>query len=215
MTRGDPRRKASSRRRSAPQGRDRRLPAVEGPLEPVGEAAPKAAGQVEESPGADARMDASAGDSEGQDEGMLEQVARLQAEFDNYRKRQAREFHRLCSQGKKDLVRELLAVLDNVTLARAHRDAGSAAEEIVPGLFQTAEQLDAILAREGLEAMSIPPLTPFDPNVHEAVVAEDRDDLEVDSVLEVLRNGYFFGSELLRPALVKVGRVVRPPARTE
>jgi len=143
-------------------------------------------------------------------ESLREQVLRLQAEFDNYRKRQAREFHRLCTQGKRDLILEILSVLDNIDRGREHRDTGAPAEEILPGLFQTAEQLSAILAHEGLEQMQISPMDSFDPNLHEAVVAEDREDADRDVVLEVFRKGYTLDSDLLRPAMVKVGRAGKP-----
>jgi len=148
-------------------------------------------------------------------ETLRDQILRLQAEFDNYRKRQAREFHRLCAQGRRDLIAELLAVLDNIDRGREHSAGGAPAEEVLPGMFQTADQLQAILAKEGLEQIPVAPMEPFDPNLHEAVLAEDREDLERDSVLEVFRKGYMFEQDLLRPALVKVGRAGKPAGEEE
>jgi len=144
---------------------------------------------------------------------LKDQLKRLQAEFDNYRKRQAREFHRLCEQGKRDLITDLLPVLDNIDRAREHRDQGTSSEEILPGLFQTMTQLDSVLAKEGLSGIPLAPMDQFDPNLHEAVIAEDYPGIDHDVVLEVLRRGYYLEQELLRPTLVKVGRTVRPPVQ--
>lgn len=158
-----------------------------------------------EAPGEETAGDAPAGNA------LRDQVLRLQAEFDNYRKRQARDFHRLCAQGRRDLIEELLVILDDIDRAREHFEAGSPPGEIIPGLFQTAGQMEAILRKEGLEAMSLEPLIPFDPNMHEAVIAEDCPWTDHDIVLEIFRRGYAFEKELLRPALVKVGRAPHKP----
>lgn len=139
-------------------------------------------------------------------EALKEQNIRLQAEFDNYRKRQAREFHKLCSQGKRELISDLLAVLDDIDLAREHARNGAPSEETLAGLLQIATKFEAVLSREGLEAMSLDVMDPFDPNHHEAVFAEDAEGVTHDVVTEVLRKGYFLDQELLRVALVKVGR---------
>ncbi len=161
---------------------------------------PCEAGPAEPAEAAAADGDASARDA------LREQVLRLQAEFDNYRKRQARDFHRLCSKGKRDLIAEMLVVLDNFDRAREHFESGTQPSEILPGLFQTAGQMTAILGKEGLEAMDLEPMMPFDPHQHEAVVAEDLPGAVQDVVLEVYRRGYTYEKEVLRPALVKVGR---------
>lgn len=165
--------------------------------EPAGEAPPGEAPVSEETP-------------QQQLEGLRDQNLRLQAEFDNYRKRQAREFHRLCSQGRKDLILELLHILDDIDRARLHQMEGAPVEELLAGMMQVAAKLESILGREGLEAMSMEPMCTFDPNLHEAVVAEPVSDSPHDVVLEVLRKGYTLDSELLRPAMVRVGKPVKP-----
>lgn len=138
---------------------------------------------------------------------LQEKLLRLQAEFDNYRKRQARDFRRLCEQGKKDLIRELLTVLDNYHRA-AHlvEEGDHSVEEIADGLLKTSEQLVSILKQEGLEELEIAEGDPFDPNIHEAMLAENRDGLDQDTVLEVFQKGYTLGQDLLRPARVRVGK---------
>jgi len=142
-------------------------------------------------------------------EALEEKLLRLRAEFDNYRKRQAREFHRLCSAGKRDLIEELLAVLDNVRRAEELSEEGHSAEEILAGMFQTAGQLNDILRREGRQRLEVDSGDHFDPNVHEAMLAEEVEEAEHDMVLDVFQDGYMLEQELLRPARVKVGKPLR------
>lgn len=144
---------------------------------------------------------------------LREKILRLQAEFDNYRKRQARDFRKLCDQGKKGLIEELIAVLDNYHRAeQLVKEGGHSVEEIADGLMKTSEQLVSILKQEGLSEMDLKNDDPFDPNFHEAMVAENRDGLDHDTVLEIFQKGYLLGQELLRPARVRVGKPVSPPA---
>ncbi len=140
-----------------------------------------------------------------------EKLLRLQAEFDNYRKRQARDFRRLCDQGKKELIAELLAVLDNYHRAeKLVKEGGHSVEEIADGLMKTSEQLVTILKQEGLSELDVKKDDPFDPNIHEAMLAENREGLHQDTVLEIFQKGYLLGQDLLRPARVKVGKPVSP-----
>ena len=138
---------------------------------------------------------------------QLDRFQRLAAEFDNYRKRQARDFNRLIEQGRKKLIEELITVLDNFDRARQICQGDHSDKEIVDGIMQTSDQLRSILQKEGLEDVETNPGDHFDPNIHEAMVAEDIEEGETDIVLEVYQKGYFFGKDLLRPARVKVGRV--------
>ncbi len=147
---------------------------------------------------------------------LQEKLLRLQAEFDNYRKRQARDFRRLCEQGKKELIQELLAVLDNYHRAeQLVEEGGHSVEEIADGLMKTSEQLVSILKQEGLKEVEIADGDPFDPNIHEAMLAEHRDGLDQDTVLEVFQKGYTLGQDLLRPARVRVGKPLSPSATGE
>lgn len=145
--------------------------------------------------------------SELEKEQLRDRILRLQAEFDNYRKRQIREFKRLCAQGKKELIGELLAVLDNYSRAEQLLDEGDhPLKEIAEGLIKTSGQLTEILKQEGLHPLDVEVNDPFDPNYHEAMIAEEVADLDRDIILEVFQKGYMLGDELLRPARVKVGK---------
>ena len=138
---------------------------------------------------------------------LLDRYQRLAAEFDNYRKRQARDFNRLIEQGRKKLIVELLTVVDNFDRARATCQGDHSDKEVVDGIMQTSEQLQSVLRKEGLEVIPTEPGDPFDPNIHEAMVAESVEGGDVDIVLEIFQKGYTFGQDLLRPARVKVGKV--------
>jgi len=147
---------------------------------------------------------------------LQDKLLRLQAEFDNYRKRQARDFRKLCTQGKKELIKELLAVLDNYHRAeQLVKEGGHSVEEIADGLMKTSEQLVGILKQEGLSELDIKKGDPFDPNIQEAMIAEEEEGLDQDTVLEVYQKGYRLGEDLLRPARVKVGKPVLKPTAGE
>jgi len=203
---GDPRRSQARHRREAPSSRRRQHPADPGmPDAPV-------TADSGDGPGAEEPAETGPADVtglSGEIESLREQNLRLQAEFDNYRKRQARDFHRLCSQGRRDLIVSLLDILDDLDLAREHSGNGTPASETVAGLLQIASKLEALLGREGLEAIPLAPLDPFDPTQHEAVFAEDVEGIEQDVVLEILRKGYTIDGEIVRAAMVKVGRAGR------
>lgn len=194
---GDPRRSKKAEK----EGRRGTKP----PPSPSEEGLENTAGQDEE-PGLDVQDDKIVSLEKERDE-LLDKFQRLAAEFDNYRKRQARDFNRLIDQGRKKLVEELLTVLDNFDRARVTCEGDHSDKEIVDGILQTYEQLQRVLKKEGLDEIPIEPGDPFDPNIHEAMVAESIDEGETDIVLEVFQKGYYFGQNLLRPARVKVGKV--------
>jgi molecular chaperone GrpE len=133
----------------------------------------------------------------------LDHLRRLQAEFDNYRKRVQRdaEQHRL--RAAEAVVESLLPVMDNMGRAL---DAAARHEEgqLIAGLELVAGQLRTTLEGHGLDEVPVEPGILFDPNVHEAVLAQASDDYEEGTVLQVLERGYLLHGRLLRPAKVIV-----------
>jgi molecular chaperone GrpE len=123
----------------------------------------------------------------------LEALQRVQAEFDNFKKRTARERSEMTDRAQAQLATRLLPVLDACEAAISH--AASDVEPIYKAL------LDA-LEKEGLERMN-PEGEPFDPTLHEAVIHEPGDSHE-SVVTEILRTGYSWKGQVLRPAMVKV-----------
>lgn len=137
---------------------------------------------------------------------LMEDYKRLAAEFDNYRKRQARDFNRLISQGRRQLMTELLSVLDNFDRARETLGGSHPESEIIAGLLQIGTHLESLLQKEGLSEVETSEGDPFDPNIHEAMMAEDSEEEVSDAVRQVLQKGYRLGQDLIRPVRVKVIR---------
>jgi molecular chaperone GrpE len=140
-------------------------------------------------------------DIERQRDDYLEALQRLQAEFENYRKRVARTSDDAVSRATGDLVVKLLPVLDAFDLAQAH--FASALSEEALALSQARGLLLDTLAKDGLQRIDEVNVA-FDPQVHDAVAHVEGDDGGEQVVDEVLRAGYRWKGGVLRPAMVKV-----------
>jgi molecular chaperone GrpE len=128
---------------------------------------------------------------------------RLAADFDNYRKRVAREHLELTARANERLVNELLPVLDD--LERALEAAAEHEEaKLEEGVQLVHRSLASLLQRHGLT--EIVTEGAFDPHVHEALLAQPAEDAEEGSVLQVLQKGYKLGDKVLRPARVIVAQ---------
>jgi molecular chaperone GrpE len=125
---------------------------------------------------------------------------RLAADFDNYRKRVAREHAQLTERATERLVKELLPVLDDLGRALVAADEHEEAK-LVEGVQLVHRQLTALLQREGLA--EIETNGRFDPHVHEALLSQPSEQ-EEGTVLEVIQKGYRLGERVLRPARVVV-----------
>ena len=141
-------------------------------------------------------------DIERQRDDYLEALQRLQAEFENYRKRVARTSDDAVSRATGDLVVKLLPVLDAFDLAQAH--FASALSEEALALSQARGLLLDTLAKDGLQRIDEVNVA-FDPQVHDAVAHVEGDGDDGEQVIdEVLRAGYRWKGGVLRPAMVKV-----------
>jgi len=131
---------------------------------------------------------------------LLDRLARLQAEFDNARKRAERERQDFRDYATGNVVEQFLPVIDNFELAL--KSTGSA-EQLRCGVDLIVKQMG-----EALSKMQVSPVPtvgePFDPRLHEALGSVDRDDLPDQHVAEEIRRGYKLRDKLLRPALVRV-----------
>lgn len=123
----------------------------------------------------------------------LDALRRLQADFENYKKRMLRQQTEMLERAGEDLVLKLLPVLDTIDLARQH-GAAEAVEQVGGALVE-------VLGKEGLERLD-PMGQPFDPTEHDAVAHEEGDG--EPEVVEVMRAGYRWRGRLVRPAMVKV-----------
>src|SRR3954447_13288906 len=125
---------------------------------------------------------------------------RTQADFENYRKRMARENAAAVDRGMAKLAKELLPALDHLELALK---AAEGHEDVVKGFHMVAGELRAALERVGIQPFS-PKGEPFDPNEHEAMAQQPVDGAESGTVVEVYQSGYRINGAVLRPARVVV-----------
>lgn len=124
---------------------------------------------------------------------------RLRAEYANYKRRTEQEKEQLSGFVKGETLKALLPAIDSLERAAASPDG----DNYKAGVEMTIRQLSDLLAAQGLEA--IDPLgKPFEPELHHAVMREDADGVEPDTVTEVYQRGYSLGGRVLRPAMVKV-----------
>jgi len=130
----------------------------------------------------------------------LSLAQRTQADFENYRKRAAKETAGAEQRGMAKLARELLPALDNLALAL---EADASGDEFVAGIRLVNAELRGALERLGIEAYS-PQGERFDPNVHEAMARQAVKGAEPGTIVEVYQQGYRMNGTVLRPARVVV-----------
>jgi molecular chaperone GrpE len=132
---------------------------------------------------------------------LRELAQRVQADFENYRKRVIREQTAVVERATEGLVEALLPVLDSFELALGTLD--DADEKVRKGVELVYAELLGVLEKAGLERIDTDG-KPFDPNVHEAVLQDEGDGEPV--VSETMRTGYCVKGRVVRPAMVKVTR---------
>ena len=167
------------------------------------------------SPGGDAVGESAGADSPEAVEHDLEQLLarakerdeylslaqRTQADFENYRKRMARENAAAIDRGVAKLAKELLPALDH--LEHALKATAEGHPDVAKGFALVRDEIVAALGRAGIQAFS-PQGEPFDPNEHEAMTTQPGDGAEPGTVLEVYQSGYRINGTVLRPARVVV-----------
>ena len=131
---------------------------------------------------------------------LFDRLARLQAEFDNARKRQEREKQEFRDYATGNVVEQFLPVVDNFALALT---ASANAEQLRQGVELIVKQMDEVL--RGLGVTVVPTVgEEFDPRVHEGLGTVEREDLPDHTVAEEIRKGYKIREKLLRPAMVRI-----------
>ena len=138
----------------------------------------------------------------------LDHLQRLQAEFDNYRKRVLREQTRAVDLAAEPLVRKLLEVMDEFDLALMHAEKQPEFDRFLHGVELVYAKLKEILRQEGLERIEAQGKA-FDPERHEALLESQGDEDAPEGepvVVDVLRPGYTLRGQVIRPAGVKVAR---------
>lgn len=136
-----------------------------------------------------------------------ERLLRTTADFDNYKKRAAREKQDAIKYANESLVGKIIPVLDNFEMALAAAQSSSAdgLKSLQDGVAMIQTQLKAVLTDAGLEDIDATG-KPFDPNLHEAVSQQESKEVTDGHVLQQLRKGYKLRERLLRPATVIVAK---------
>jgi len=137
-------------------------------------------------------------------EDLTGDLKRLQAEFENYKKRAVRECAEKAKAGAEGVVRDLLAVMDTFDKALEDAEKNEYPEPLKKGLVNIHRQLLQTLRRQGLREVATDGR--FDPFEHEAIMGEEREDTEDGRILEVYQKGYALGPKVIRTAKVKVSR---------
>ena len=169
------------------------------------EAAPESDAPAEEQPKAAEAAEAQPKDplaeAEAERDRYLELAQRAQADFENYRKRTAKDVASAGARAKIGLVRDLLPVVDN--LERALASAGDTDSALAEGVRLVLSELQGVFVREGVTAIA-PAGDEFDPTVHEAISTRSEDGAKPGVVVEVVEKGYRLGDTVIRPARVVV-----------
>jgi molecular chaperone GrpE len=134
---------------------------------------------------------------------LLNRLKYLQADFENLKKRfdrQVAEVKAYCLEG---IVVELLEVVDELELALKSAEAHKDVESLAVGVKMTLKKLRKVLERHGVVPIECEGKT-FDPSLHSAVAAVEKDDVEGCVVVEEVRKGYIMKDKVIRPSIVKV-----------
>ena len=137
---------------------------------------------------------------------MKDQYLRKHADFENYRKRMAREKSDSVKYGNQELLKDLIEVIDNFDRAIKSAADSQDFDSFREGISMIEQQFTGMLqSKWGLEKMECEGAE-YDPNSHEALMMEESEELEVPTVLEDFQAGYKLYERVLRPAKVKVGK---------
>lgn len=134
---------------------------------------------------------------------FLDRAARLQAEFDNYRKRNAKEQQDFRDYALAEALKSLLPILDS--LDNALKTKAASLEDFHSGIELIDKQFHDALAKLGVQPVEAVGES-FDPNLHQAIQMVDTGDAKDNEVLDELQRGYRLKDRLLRPAMVRVAR---------
>jgi molecular chaperone GrpE len=137
----------------------------------------------------------------------LDRAARIQAEFDNFRKRNAREQQEYREYALADALKSLLPILDS--LDRALKTDTASLDDFRSGIELIDKQFHDTLSKLGVEPVPAQGES-FDPNLHQAVQMVDTNETEDNHVIDELQRGYKLRDRLLRPAMVRVARNTKP-----
>ncbi len=134
------------------------------------------------------------------------QLMRMQADFENYKKREEKKKKEFMEYAKQDLICQLLSVIDNLERAASYtQNKEHQPETIEEGIKGTLKEFRSILEKEGLKPVKAVG-EKFDPHCHEAIMQVESEQYPEDTVMEEISKGYYLKSKIIRPSLVKVSK---------
>jgi molecular chaperone GrpE len=136
-------------------------------------------------------------------EDYLSRLKYMQADFENLRNRCDRQIKQVTDYSNERLIIQLLDVVDELELAVKTAQITNSAPTLVEGVQMTLKRLRKVLEQEGVTPIESKD-RPFDPSKHNAIAAEERDDVENCVVIEEMRKGYMMKEKVIRPSIVKV-----------
>ncbi|MCC6712867.1 MAG: nucleotide exchange factor GrpE [Candidatus Dadabacteria bacterium] len=149
---------------------------------------------------------AEAGDEKSYKE-LYQRYIRLAADFENYKKRLAREKSDIITYGNEELIKALLNVLDNLERALSHSEGPEEdARAVLEGVKLVHKQFLSLLEKFGVEPVPADRGLEFDPRVHQAIERVDSADVDSGRIISEMLRGYTLKERLLRPALVSVSK---------
>ena len=136
---------------------------------------------------------------------IQQQFLRLQADFENFRKRTSKEKEELSSQAGKNIITDMLPVLDNLHRALEAGKQKGDLDKFIEGVDMIYSQLWSVLQGKGLEYIDCKGKE-FDPEIHQAVMQEEVAEGEDNIVLDEIQRGYLLNGKLIRPSMVLVSK---------
>jgi molecular chaperone GrpE len=136
---------------------------------------------------------------------LQDKMLYFQAEFENFKKLKAREKQEVLKFGNETLLQELIPVLDNMDMALEHASHADDVKAIAEGVKLTFNQFLKVLEKSGVERLEAVGKK-FDPNLHEALYQEERNDMEPDTVVSEVQKGYLLNGRVVRPSRVSVSK---------
>jgi molecular chaperone GrpE len=136
---------------------------------------------------------------------LNEKYLRLLAEYDNYRKRTARDLEYVMNSATEKLLSQFLSILDNLDRATEHKNDRTTFEEYVKGIAMIEDQLRQVLSQAGLERMEVIG-SRFDPEIHSAVFQQESKDHEPGTIIAEAEKGYTLQGRIIRHPKVVVSR---------
>jgi molecular chaperone GrpE len=133
----------------------------------------------------------------------LNRLKYLQADLENLRNRCDRQIAEVSQYSNERIILQLLDVVDELELAVKTAQTSNSAQALVEGVQMTLKRLRKVLEQEGVKEIASFN-EPFDPSKHNAIAAEERDDVENCVVIEEVRKGYMMKQKVIRPSIVKV-----------